>query len=175
MGSDRRAWIVTTLAFLAGAAIYLFGRDWSTVYLLAWASAAQPDGPALALGAWAGSAPSFAHAFGFALLTALVAGGGSTRAACACLFWGMTDTLLELLQRPDWSVAIPSLPPGLADWPLLGNLPAYFRQGQFDMLDVAAIALGTLAAWLVARTVPGTVSDRPFTWRNSHACEATEP
>jgi len=147
----------------------VLGRDWSTVYLLAWVADAQADGPLLNLGAWAGSGPSFAHAFGFALLTALMLGGGSVRAAGACLFWGMTDALLELLQRPLWSAAIPPLPPGLADWPLLDNVPAYFRQGQFDEFDMAAIALGACAAWLVAMALPDKVGRQPTTRRNSHA------
>jgi len=169
MRSVRRAWIAASLALLAGTGIYLLGRDWSTVYLLAWAANAQADGPLLNLGAWAGSAPSFIHAFGFALLTALLLGGGPGRAAVACLFWALTDAALELLQRPDWSAAIPPLPPGLANWPLLGNLPAYFLQGQFDLYDMAAIAAGAFAAWWVARSMPETIGGRSTTWRNSHA------
>ncbi|MEJ2138766.1 MAG: hypothetical protein P8Y61_04810 [Gammaproteobacteria bacterium] len=174
MQSAQRAWITAILALLAGAAIYLLGRDWSTVYLLAWTADAQAGGPALRLGAWSGRAPSFAHAFGFAVLTALMLGGGRKNAAVACLFWGATDAFLELLQRPEWSVAIPQLPFELAAWPLFDNLHAYFQQGQFDLLDIVAIALGAFAAWLVARSLPVIVIRRPIIWRNSHATETAE-
>ena len=160
MRPDQRVWIVALIALFAGASVYVLGRDWSTVYLLAWAADFQQGWPSLQLGRWAGSPPSFAHAFGFALLTVLVLGSGPGRAAGACLFWGATDTLLELLQRPDWAAAIPPLPPELAGWPVLANLPAYFRHGQFDALDVAAIVLGVLAAWLVAMTMPANGSHR---------------
>jgi len=174
MRPANQAWIAAILALLAGAAIYLLARDWSTVYLLAWAADAQAGGPLLKLGAWAGSAPSFAHAFSFGLLTALILGGGSRHAAFACLFWGVTDTLLELLQRPEWSMAIPQLPIEWAAWPLLDNLQAYFQQGRFDSIDIVAIALGTFAAWLLARSLPANISIRPITWRNSHAAETAE-
>jgi hypothetical protein len=174
MRPRQRVWIVALLALLTGTAIYLLGRDWSTVHLLAWAAELQGHGPALQLGSWSGSVPSFAHACGFSLLTALVLGGGPIRAGIACLFWGVTDSVLELLQRPAWSAALPPLPPGVADLPLLNNVSAYFVHGVFDVLDLVAIALGTVTAWLVARQMPAAGGQYPSIRRNSHVAEPAD-
>jgi len=144
------AWFGVGASLALGSAVYLLGRDWSTVYLLHWVAGGQRVGPLLELGRWGGSAPSFAHAYGFSLLTAFLLGGGSGAAARACGLWAVLDGLFELGQQPEWAAALPPLPPFLARVPVVENFNAYFQQGHFDVLDLVAIVAGCGAAWLTA-------------------------
>ncbi len=153
-----------------GAGVYLLARDWSTVYLLQGLAAAGPDGPLVDAGRWGGSLPSFAHVFAFSLLTALLLGGGAGRTGLACAFWAVVDGLFELGQLPALALAATPLTDRLAGLPVLGNLGPYLQRGQFDVLDLLAIAAGAAGAWFIA--VPNN-SNRPAhsraARRTSHA------
>lgn len=87
-------------------------------------------------GGLAGNLPSFAHAFAFALLTALALAPWPRLARLGCVVCVLIDTVFELAQwRPIGSALAP--------------LGSYFASGTFDVFDLAAIAAGGAAAYVV--------------------------
>ncbi len=160
MRTSLLAGLAVSASLALGSTVYLLGRDWSTVYILQWAAEAQHAGPLLDLGSWAGWAPSFAHAYGFSLLTTVLLGGGRAAATWACGMWGALDGLLELGQRPGWAAALPPLPDAFPGIPILENVTAYFQRGHFDVLDLVAIAAGCGAAWLTASLISRSANRR---------------
>ena len=106
------------------------------------------------LGPFAGWFPTFAHAFAFALLTAVAVGSTSRIAgALACLAWLLVDGVFELAQHPTLSREIaPLARDRLADTLILDRTARYLAGGTFDLSDLASIVAGALAAFLVFLT-----------------------
>jgi hypothetical protein len=95
-----------------------------------------------------GSLPECVHAFSFILITAGLIFCRRRGYLIICLAWFVIDSAFELGQRfstwpsktfPDWFTGIP----------FLENTGNYFAQGTFDFIDLAAIAFGTMMAYLV--------------------------
>jgi hypothetical protein len=87
-------------------------------------------------------------------------------ARSACLVWFAVDSAFEIAQHPAITPMIAAAVPGwFAQIPLLDNTTAYFRFGTFDPLDLAAITVGALAAWLTIE-----LSQRSMPW---HAFKAS--
>lgn len=142
---------VLALSLLAaGTLVYLLDRSAGSAWLL---PAAWHSGSARA---WFGAAgqwlPSFAHAFGFSVLTALCLPPRPLAMAGACAAWAAIDTLAEFGQRPAWSA---TLAEGLAratgDHPLAVQIGRYFTHGAFDAADVVAGLAGAALAYAVLR------------------------
>jgi hypothetical protein len=94
------------------------------------------------------SLPAFIHVFSFSLITAALLSCQKRGYVIVCLSWLFVDFAFELGQKysalplkiiPDWFDGIPCLE----------NSADYFRCGTFDMLDLAAIALGGVTACLI--------------------------
>ncbi len=129
----------------AGVLVYLVDRP-------AGSASALPRQLHLSLGAplfgaWAGSLPSFAHAFGFSTLSALLLPRRRLALAGACVFWAAVDAAFEWCQRPELAQPIATWLRQLhAGWPSEATA-AYLVHGRFDPLDLLAGALGAAAAF----------------------------
>ncbi len=107
------------------------------------------------------SLPTFAHVFAFCLLTAALLAGGKKAAMSVCLGWFLVDVAFELGQHSALAPALSTLTPlWFAHLPILNQTDSYFLNGTFDPLDLLAIALGALAAYVVIQ--------RTARWRMSH-------
>ena len=107
------------------------------------------------------SLPTFAHVFAFCLLTAALLAVGTEAAITVCLGWFLVDVAFELGQHSALAPALSTLiPPWFAHLLILNQTDSYFLDGTFDPLDLLAIALGALAAYVVIQ--------RTARWRMSH-------
>ena len=127
-----------------GLLVYLADRPPGHAQLL-------PAWPLPGGGTWFGSLgswlPSFVHPFAFSLLTVAVLAPSPRPRLGVCAAWGALNAAFELGQLPQaaaWLGAAlheSALPSALAD-----PLADYFRRGRFDVADLAALTLGSLAA-----------------------------
>jgi len=94
------------------------------------------------------SLPDFFHVFSFILLTAGLFSCKKMGYIVICLSWFVVDSAFELCQKfntlplritPEWFEGIP----------FLENTKSYFQKGTFDVIDLVAFALGTVAAYFV--------------------------
>ncbi len=134
--------------FFLGALVYLFDRSAGDIYFIPewWRFA---DGKPSLFGALGGSLPSFAHTYCFILLFSALLSPWSIAPWTICIGWCAIEAFFELAQMDALASRIlPALPEWFADWPILANVPHYFANGRFDPLDLAAIGLGGVAAWL---------------------------
>jgi hypothetical protein len=134
--------------FFLGALVYLFDRSADDIYFIPgwWPFA---DGAPSLFGTLGYSLPSFAHTYCFILLFGALLAPWSIAPWKICLGWCSVEGILELAQSDALSGRISAaLPDWFADWPILANVPLYFSDGRFDPLDLAAIGLGGVAAWL---------------------------
>jgi hypothetical protein len=135
--------------FLIGSTVYLFDRSGSDIYFIpAWWQFA--DGTPGLFGALGHNLPSFAHTCCFILLTSALLTPWGIAPLSICLTWCAVEVSLELAQVDLLANKILAvLPPWLADWPVLENIPGFFSRGQFDPFDLIAIGLGGAVAWLI--------------------------
>lgn len=125
------------LALGAGVSVYLFGRPAGSSYLGSYLDALHWD--VGLFGAVGSSLPSFAHAFGFSLLSSLMV----RRRWAACGLWALLGALFELTQQR-------AVAAYLAELPLPSVVQAYAR-GHFDPWDIGASCLGAACAYLYLR------------------------
>jgi len=97
------------------------------------------------------SLPDFLHVFSFIMLTAGLLSWGKRGSLVICLFWFSIDLVFELFQKFN-TLPLKIIPTWFKGIPFLENTENYFRQGTFDLLDLIAIALGTVTAYLVLLT-----------------------
>jgi len=150
-GSRIPLLVLAGLALLLGVAVYGLDRPPGSAAFLpaAWSLA----GSARPFGALAGQLPEFLHVFAFSLLTAAWLPATWRAAWSACASWWLIDSLFELGQHPKLAPLLAAATSGLQGIPLLEHTPGYFIHGVFDPLDLAAIALGALAAALCMQWV----------------------
>ena len=92
--------------------------------------------------------PAFVHIFSFILLTAGVLSCQKRGCLFICLSWFFLDCAFELGQKFK-TVPLKIIPAWFSGIPFLENTRTYFLGGTFDVLDLVAIALGTIAAYLI--------------------------
>jgi hypothetical protein len=90
--------------------------------------------------------PAFVHVFSFILLTAGVLSCQKRGCFIICLSWFFLDCAFELGQKFK-GVPLKIIPAWFSGTPFLENTKIYFVGGTFDVLDLVAIALGTVAAY----------------------------
>lgn len=134
-------------ALAVGALVYVLDRPAATVYLLP-QSFSFAAGHHIWFGALGGHLPEFVHVYAFILLT-LAVGSWPARVWPICGFWWLVDSLFELGQHPELAPRIAAaLPAWFQHIPVLDHTANYFLHGTFDPLDLVAIALGTLLAYV---------------------------
>lgn len=147
--ADYRLMTVGIFAIAVGVSVYLFDRDWGSAYFLAaLGEHAAPAGAQSVFGLLGSQLPSFAHVYGFILLTAGILSLWRWTHPWVCLGWFATDSLFELLQLPSVAPHLEPLAQAFAGFPILDNVAPYAFQGHFDVLDLLAVAAGSVAAYL---------------------------
>jgi hypothetical protein len=134
------------VVLLLGALVYVTDRDPAKVLLMP-AALSWPGARDALRAIVRDSFPSFAHAFGFSLLTVAALASTRRQALWACAFWLVADLALEFMQAT--SVRSTLLGFGL----LPGEPLAWWPRGRFDPLDLLAVALGAAAAGLLVSPI----------------------
>ncbi len=93
--------------------------------------------------------PAFIHVFSFILITAGLIFCKKRGYLIICLAWFLIDCAFELGQKFH-TFPVKIIPHWFSGIPFLENTENYFIYGTFDLVDLAAIALGAIAAYLVA-------------------------
>ena len=92
--------------------------------------------------------PTYVHVFSFIFITAGLMTYRKRGYLILCLGWFLVDAAFELGQKfKDWSAGI--IPDWLIGIPFLESSKGYFLHGTFDVLDLAAISLGTITAYFL--------------------------
>ncbi len=140
--------VLAGLGLLAiGVLVYVLDRLPESVYFLpvGWSLAEGDEGW---FGSVGGQLPGFIHVYAFGLLTAAALTPTRRFALLSCAAWWAIDSLFEAGQHPAFSPAIAAaLPRWFEGFPYLENTGPYFARGTFDPLDLAAIAVGAVAAY----------------------------
>lgn len=148
---------LAAVALAVGAAVYLLDRGGDVGFVPA--ALAERLSVHRVFGLLGGSLPSFTHAFAFALLTAAVLRPWPALARLGCAVWVLIDAVFELAQIHAVGGVLGAAIGRSANGPaaaVLAPLGAYLASGTFDVLDLAAIAAGGAAAYLVvAASEPG--------------------
>ncbi len=160
MSKTNKAQIVIGLAaLLLGTMVYVVDRPGDQCFVPS-AISLFPFTPAV-FGVVGHSLPTFVHVLAFCLFTTALLAGGKKTAIAVCLSWFLVEVALELGQHPALAPSLSRLiPPWFAHLPILNKTDSYFLHGTFDPLDMLAIALGALAAYLVIQNTAR--------WRVSH-------
>jgi len=149
-GLNIRQIIIGAVVLLVGALVYLIDRPPDQTYFI------YKIGMNINLfgllpivfGPIGNFLPSFIHVFSFILITAGLIARGKRDYLIICLSWFIIDCAFELGQKfilwpsriiPDWFVGIP----------FLENTKNYFMQGTFDWVDLVAIVIGSITAYLI--------------------------
>jgi len=139
--------VVAAMTFTLGLLVYVFDRQAETVYFLPeWLSHQDVSGGFFgSIGGWL---PTFVHVYTFIILTVAVA-PTTIKLVPVCLGWFVLECLFEFGQAEsagEWIyIHTYDLFKGI---PVLENTAYYFQKGSFDVMDLFAIAGGTIAAFL---------------------------
>jgi hypothetical protein len=151
---SSRRWLPVVLALLAltvGVLVYVLDRPGSTYFLSGLPF--RVGGHGSYFGSIGGQIPEFVHVYAFILLTVAVSSARSSLLRI-CIFWWALDSLFKLgLHRAVAPHVVQAIPSWFQDVPVLENTASYFTRGTFDPLDLVAIALGTVAAYLTVRLI----------------------
>lgn len=112
-------------------------------------------------GAIGNSLPDFLHVFSFILITAGLVSCQKRGYVIICLSWFSFDLSFELGQKYN-ELPLKIIPNWFKGIPFLENTENYFSRGTFDILDVTAIALGTVIAYFV---LLNTNNRKEISWR----------
>jgi hypothetical protein len=147
---NKKQILIGFIALLIGSLVYLIDRSPGQTYFIfkaPFSISLYHSIPNL-FGIIGDSLPAFLHVFSFILLTGSLIFCSKRGYLIICLFWFLVDAAFELGQKfngvtshiiPDWFEGIP----------FLENTKAYFLHGTFDVVDLAALAVGSLAAYIV--------------------------
>lgn len=139
----------TILALLLGTAVYILDRDWTTTLLLAPVASFQPETNNV-FGELGHVLPSFLHAYAFSLLIILALGRTRHARRIGAVGWFMCAAVLEVLQADLFRPLFIDSTTHSAAQTMTNSFQAYFVNGHFDPSDIAATALGCIAAFVIA-------------------------
>ncbi|UCG63381.1 MAG: hypothetical protein JSW12_11855, partial [Deltaproteobacteria bacterium] len=104
-------------------------------------------------GIFGGVVPEFVHPLAFALITMVLFPETSRRIRLMiCFFWLTVDLLFEVGQYFGQQIS-QFLPMILPDTRVSGLLIDYFLRGTYDHLDVVAICLGVVSAFIIGELI----------------------
>jgi hypothetical protein len=137
------------LSLAAGVLVYLLDRSAAHTALLPRLEGLPVRHVFGSFGQWL---PSWAHVFGFSLLSAAALPWRTKPRYGVCAAWCAIDLAFEFGQQPlaKWPLAA-AAEQWLGWTPLAQPLAAYFIHGTFDLADVAATVSGAAAAALLLR------------------------
>ena len=94
------------------------------------------------------SLPSFVHVFSFILITAGIISSKKKDYIFICAGWFLIDSIFELGQRYT-ALVIKFIPDWLSGIPFFENTNNYFSRGTFDVMDLAAVLIGSVTGYFV--------------------------
>lgn len=149
-GINTRQFFLGLNILLLGALYYFFFRTAEHTYFLKFFENTPQLKHILPplLVALGNSLPAFIHVFAFTLMTAGLIASREKGYAVVCLFWFTIDVLFELGQGFN-TMMIQVIPDWFSDFLFLENIKNYFLHGRFDSLDLLAIAVGSVVAYML--------------------------
>lgn len=151
----RARWFYFSIACVSlctGYVVYFLGRPGPVIVAIPdhfdqWISV-QP-----LVAEFSGQLPSFLHTYAFIMLIYLVLGTSSKlNLYLSISLWAMVETLFELGQHDSFNEAIINNLPGWFErTPVLDISDNFFLYGTFDPLDLLAIAIASVCAWLTVQ------------------------
>ena len=140
---------LAALSLGLGVLVYALDRSGTAYFLPSWLG--RDAGPAV-FGQLGRHLPTFVHPFAFVLITVAVLRPVPRLLPAVCVAWFAIDSAFEFGQLGPYGERIAAVVPAwLEGTPLLGATSSYFSRGTFDPLDVLAIGLGVVGAYLVVR------------------------
>ena len=138
---------------LSGTLLYLFNRPPDHIYFIKkiGLDIFAPQTRYVLFSGLANNFPSFIHVFSIILITVGFLSCHKSKYLPVCLAWFLIDSLFELGQRFGKLYA-DIIPDSLYGIPFLENTKNFILKGTFDYMDMAAIAFGAVAAYLVLLT-----------------------
>jgi hypothetical protein len=145
--NGTQMWI-GALSLLIGGLVYLFDRPPEFtffVHLFANRYGLYSFGPPV-FGALGGCLPAFCHTFAFVLMTTGIVSCDKRGCLVIAMGWMLIDGTFELGQKFGHMIS-EAIPDGFSGFPLFHMVESYFRNGTFDYYDLAAVVLGSAAAF----------------------------
>ena len=147
---------VTSVSLGIGYAVYFLGRPGPAIYAIPsiiehWIIV-QP-----VVAGISGQLPSFFHTYAFILLTFIVLGTTSRfNLYLSISLWATVEVLFEVGQHDLIKSSIIGIVPGWFERvPVLNISDTYFLRGTFDPLDLLAIVVASVCAWLTVQLAQG--------------------
>ena len=143
---------IACVSLCVGYALYFVGRSGPPIYAIPdhiehWISV-QP-----LIAELGGQLPSFLHSYALILLTFIVLGTYSKfNLYLSIALWSMVEVLFEMGQHDLFKRSFIDVIPGWFEYiPVLDISDNYFLHGTFDPLDLLAIAIASVCAWLTVQ------------------------
>ncbi|MBT8442975.1 MAG: hypothetical protein KJO76_11355 [Gammaproteobacteria bacterium] len=150
-GPEVRLFWLAALFLTIGIVVYAVDRGGAVYFLPDWLAT---DGETSIFGTVGDRLPTFVHTLAFILITAAVLWPWPRSLPAICAGWFALECLFEIGQHEVLGQHIAAAVPGWFDGLfLLEATPAYFTSGTFDWLDILAIGLGAVAAYLLVRKI----------------------
>lgn len=146
--------IIGLSALTIGVLVYVADRDADQVYFLPAAYSFANESSAI-FGQIGGYLPDFLHVYAFILLSCAALRPDRMGVIKISALWFLLDLFFEAGQHPAIASQLANNVPGwFLQVPILENTSAYFRRGAFDPIDMVAITLGSIAAYLTVILMP---------------------
>ena len=140
-------------ALITGVLVYYLDRDPGTAYFLS-KLPFTAQGTDLFFGELGKQLPEFLHVFALILLTSAVLSPDQRGLLAISAFWFCIECFFEIGQH---TVLAPHLAALIPSWfqevPILERTADFFLLGTFDILDVLAIAAGTIVGYFTSSTI----------------------
>ena len=144
--------LIGAVALLIGGLVYMVDRPPGHTYFISnLTNVSFHNNTPRIFGSLGNSLPAFVHVFSFILITGGVLSCQRRGYLVICLSWLLLDFAFELGQKFK-TVPLKVIPGWFSGVPFLENTKIYFLHGTFDVLDLVAIALGTVAAYFLLLT-----------------------
>ena len=149
---NKTQFLIGTVALLIGGLVYMVDRPPDHTYFINnLINVSFHNTTPRIFGSLGYSLPAFVHVFSFILITGGMLSCQRRGYFLICLSWFILDFAFELGQNFK-TVPLKVIPDWFSGIPFLENTKIYFLGGTFDVFDLVAIALGTVAAYFVLLT-----------------------
>ena len=139
--------LIGVACLLLGSLVYLVDRPPDQTYFIYTGISLYNILPNI-FGSTGNFIPAFIHVFSFILITAGLIFCKKRGYLIICFSWFLIDCTFELGQK-FYTFPIKIIPQWFTNISLLENTENYFIHGTFDLIDITAIALGSITAYLV--------------------------
>jgi hypothetical protein len=147
---NRLQILIGVAGLILGSLVYLIDRPPDQTYFVSFSKiniSLHNTVPNL-FGVIGNTLPDFLHVFSFILITAGLFSCNRKGYLIICSGWFLVDSAFELCQKYN-SLPLRIIPDWFEGIPFLENTKNYFQRGTFDMVDLLAIAVGTIVAYFV--------------------------